>query len=95
MKDQIKKIHIYYINKIKNLDMKIFEYEDDDCPNRRGVAKCEKEIERCLDNAGITEGELRREVRGACSWCDDNCVKKLKDKGWEILIGKETFNEKV
>lgn len=32
-----KKIHIYYINKIKNCMLNIFEAEDDDFPNRKKV----------------------------------------------------------
>ena len=40
--DKQKQIHIYYINKIKNLDGKIFEYEDDDYPNWRAVQICER-----------------------------------------------------
>lgn len=90
-----KQIHIYYINRIKNLDRKIFEYEDDDYPNYKAVNICERHIEKWLDKAGITDKELRREVRECCSWCDDNCVKKLKDKGWEIIIGTENFKGEV
>ena len=85
-----KQIHIYYINKIKNLDRKIFEYEDDDYPNYKAVQICERHIEKWLDKAGITDKSLRREVRECCVWCNDNCNGILRNLGWTILIGKES-----
>lgn len=86
-----KQIHIYYINKIKNLDMKIFEYEDDEYPNWKAVKICERHIEKWLDKAGIFDEKLRREVRGYCSWSNDACYKILQSKGWKILTGKENL----
>lgn len=86
-----KQIHIYYINKIKNLDMKIFDYEDDEYPNYRAVQICERNIEKWLDKAGITDEKLRREIRGCCSWSNDACCKLLKSKGWEILVGEDNL----
>ncbi len=86
-----KKIHIYYINKIKNLDLKIFEYEDDDCPNYRAVNLCERNIEKWLDKAGITDQDSRREVRGCCNWANNKCCEELKKLGWEVLTGKENL----
>ena len=86
-----KKIHIYYINKIKNLDLKIFEYEDDDYPNYRAVNICERNIEKWLDKAGITDKKLRQEIRESCIWNRDICATILESKGWKVLYGKENL----
>ena len=86
-----KQIHIYYINKIKNLDLKIFEYEDDDYPNYRAVSICERNIEKWLDKAGITDKKLRQEIREVCVWSRDLCVPLLESKGWKVLYGKENL----
>lgn len=85
-----KKIHIYYINKIKNLDEKIFEYQDDDAEyvNWVAVRKCEREIEHWLDKAKITDQELRREVLRCINWYNDRCCDRLEELGWEILKGE-------
>ena len=83
-----KKIHIYYINHIKRLDYKIFEYEDDDYPNWRGVQICERHIQKWLDKAGITDKKLKEEILSILSWCDDKCCEKLEDLGWEVLKGE-------
>lgn len=72
--DKQKQIHIYYINKIKNLDGKIFEYEDDDYPNWRAVQICERNIEKWLDKAGVIDKDLRREIREVCVWHRDLCT---------------------
>ena len=86
-----KQIHIYYINKIKDLDRKIFEYEDDDYPNYRAVQTCERHIEKWLDKAKITDKELRREIRSCCVWHRDLCATLLESKGWKVLYGKENL----
>ena len=86
-----KQIHIYYINKIKNLDLKIFEYEDDDYPNYRAVNICERNIEKWLDKAGINDKELRQEIKEICVWSRDLCATLLESKGWKILYGKENL----
>lgn len=86
-----KKIHIYYINRIKFLDLKIFEYEDDDCPNIRAVNICERNIEKWLDKAGITDKDSRREIRSCCSWSSENCCEELKNLGWKVLTGRENL----
>jgi len=93
MLDDKKKIHIYYINKIKDLDYKIFEYEDDDYPNYRAVRICERHIEKWLDKAGITDKELRKEIREVCVWSRDLSATLLESKGWKVLYGKELFYE--
>lgn len=41
-------IPLKLIKKIQNLSMKIFEYEDDDYPNYRGVRACERAIHHYL-----------------------------------------------
>ena len=54
-----KQIHIYYINKIKDCLMKLYEAENDDVPNRRIIARNENAINKYLDKAGIIDKELR------------------------------------
>ena len=88
-----KTIHIYYINKIKDLDYKIFEYEDDDAEyvNWRAVKLCERNIEKWLNKANITDKALRQEIREVCVWSRDLCATLLESKGWKILYGKENL----
>ena len=42
------KTRLEYIKRIHNLILKIFEFEDDDIPNYRGVDKCNKAIDTWL-----------------------------------------------
>ena len=86
-----KKIHIYYVNKIKNLDYKIFEQEDDDYPNYIVVRSCERWKKHWLDKANITDEELRREILSTCLWHYDNVESRLQEKDWQILRGKENL----
>lgn len=82
-----KRIHIYYINKIKTCKLKIFEEEDDDYPNRKVVSANEKAIEHYLDKAGISEENLRIELLKNIRWTNDNCVDTLAKLGWTIEYG--------
>lgn len=83
--ERSKSISMLIINKIKNLKLKIFEYEDEDPEyvNRRAVAICERYIEKYL--ADVTTYELeRKELRENIDWTCDNCVEKLEKLGWEV-----------
>ena len=84
-----KQINIYYINKIKNCLMKLYEAEDNDAPNRRIIARNENAINKYLDKAGIIDKELRGELLRNIVWCDNDCKGKLEKLGWKILTDKE------
>lgn len=84
-----KQIHIYYINKIKDCLLKIFDSEDDEIPNRRIVASNENAIDKYLNKAGIINKELRQELLVNITWSNDNCKEKLEKLGWTILTGRE------
>lgn len=84
-----KQIHIYYINKIKNCLLKIFDAEDDEIPNRRIVVANENAIDKYLNKAGIINKELRQELLSNITWSNDKCKEKLEGLGWKILTGKE------
>ena len=86
---QKKKIHIYYVNKIKNLDYKIFEQEDSDYPNAIVIRSCNRWKKHWLDKANISNESLRNEVLATCIWSDDNCTTTLENNGWTILTGEE------
>ena len=83
--ERSKSISIRIINRIKNLKMKIFEYEDEEPEyvNRRAVVICERHIEKYLANVTPYESE-RKELRENIKWTCDNCTEKLKNLGWEV-----------
>jgi len=89
-----KKIHIYYINKIKMCMLKIFEAEDDDYPDRKIVKANEKAIEHYLDKAGIVDEKLKTELLYNIRWTDDNCALTLVKLGWTIEYGNFKKGEK-
>lgn len=89
-----KEIHVFFVNKLKNLDGKIYDEEDQDYPDRRKTSAYQREYEKWLDKAGIKDGELRQEIKCSIQWCDDDCVGILESKGWTVLAGKETLPEK-
>ena len=84
-----KQIDIYYINKIKDCLMKLWDAEDNDTPNRRIIARNENAINKYLDKAGIIDKELRGELLRNIVWCDNDCKGKLEKLGWKILTGGE------
>ena len=86
-----KKIHIYYVNKIKNLDYKIYEQEDNDYPNYIVVRSCERWKKHWLDKANIINDELRSEILSICLWHYDDAETRLQEKGWQIIRGKENL----
>ena len=84
-----KQIDIYYINKIKDCLMKLWDAENNDNPNRRIIARNENAINKYLDKAGIIDKELRGELLRNIVWCDNDCKGKLEKLGWKILTGGE------
>ena len=84
-----KQIDIYYINKIEECLMKLWDAENDDVPNRRIIARNENAINKYLDKAGIIDKELRGELLRNIVWCDNDCKGKLEKLGWKILTDKE------
>ena len=83
--ERSKSISMRIINQIKNLEMKIFEYEDEEPEyvNRRAVAICERHIEKYLANVTPYESD-RKELRENIDWLCDNCAEKLENLGWEV-----------
>ena len=83
--ERSKSISMRIVNKIKNLGLKIFEYEDEEPEyvNRRAVAICERYIEKYLANVTLYESE-KKELRENIDWTWDNCAKKLEKLGWEV-----------
>ena len=83
--ERSKSVSMRIVNKIKNLKLKIFEYEDEEPEyvNRRAAAMCERYIERYLENVTPYESE-RKELRENIDWTCDNCVDKLEKLGWEV-----------
>lgn len=93
-----KQIDIYYINKIKDCLMKLWDAENNDNPNRRIIARNENAINKYLDKAGIIDKELRGELLRNIVWCDNDCKGKLEKLGWKILTGGEEverMNKKI
>lgn len=88
-----KKLHIFYINKIKTCLLRIFEAEDDEFPNRKIVSANEKAIDKYLNQAGIFDEKLRKELLENISWTNDNCKERLEKLGWEVVIGKDNINK--
>lgn len=84
-----KQIDIYYINKIEECLMKLWDAENNDNPNRRIIARNENAINKYLDKAGIIDKELRGELLRNIVWCDNDCKGKLEKLGWKILTGEE------
>lgn len=89
-----KKIHIYFINKIKALDEKIFEYQDECPPNYRAVKRCEMHTRKWLEKAGIWGEKLHHEILSCINWADDNCVEKLEKIGWKVIRGKDEWKKR-
>lgn len=89
-----KKIHIYYINRIKNNLGRIFEAEDTDCFTEEDynvVVANQRAIEHWLKKAGITDSNLKQEILSNVDWCWDGCAENLGKLGWTILRGKENL----
>lgn len=86
-----KRIHIYYINRIKHCQFKIFEAMDDDFANNRVVSQNIRAREYWLDKAKIFDKDLRFELTNFIDWSNDNCCKDLENIGWIIEKGKENL----
>ena len=89
-----KKIHIYYINRIKSNLGRIFEAEDTYCfteEDQHIVVANNRAIEHWLKKAGITDPELKQEILSNVDWCWDGCKERLEGLGWTVLTGKENI----
>ena len=85
-KHKKKKIHIFYINKIKNLDRHIFNNLNNKSSNSTLIIRsCERWIRHWLDKANILDEDLRLEVKNCCVWNNNACARDLEDLGWTIL----------
>lgn len=83
-----KVIHMYYLNKIKNCTLRIFEAEDDDYPNRHIVSANERAIDYWLAKANINSREYQAELLYNINWTCDDCKTRLEKLGWTVLTGK-------
>ena len=86
-----KKIHIYYINRIKHNLSRIFEAEDTYCfteEDQHIVEANNRAIEHWLKKAGIIDPKLKQEILSNVDWCWDDCAKHLETLGWEIIRGE-------
>ena len=94
-KHKRKKIHIFYINKIKNLDRHIFNNLNNKSSNNNIliIRSCERWIRHWLDKANILDEDLRLEVKNCCVWNNNACARDLEDLGWTILRGKENLQQ--
>lgn len=89
-----KRIHIFYINKIKNLDRHIFNNLNNKSSNSTLIIRsCERWIRHWLDKANILDEDLRLEVKNCCVWNNNACARDLEDLGWTILRGKENLQQ--
>lgn len=86
-----KKIHMYYLNKIKDCTYRIFEQEDDDFPNRRIISANYRAREHWLDKVGVQDEKDRHELRKNISWTCDTCKERLEKLGWEVIVGKDNI----
>lgn len=84
-----KEIHIYYINRIKDCDGRIFIAEDYDCVDYRIVRANERAIDHWFDKAGIIDQAERAEIVNHCLWHNNDCAGMLEKLGWTIIRGKE------
>lgn len=82
-----RKIHMYYLNKIKMCLLRIFEAEDDDYPDKRKVAANERSLDHWLSRASICDNDLKIELLTNISWANNNCKEILEKIGWTIITG--------
>lgn len=92
--DVKKQIKLYHIMKIQSATIRLFEAEDDDCPDYRVVRANERAIEHWLDKI-TTNKEERRKILDIIeheNWnTEDSSFKPICDRlrrlGYEILEG--------
>ena len=77
----MREISFYEINKIKKLQVEIFEIEDDDYVDRRKTTPKYNAIERILSKYNDEE---KQELRDNIRWEIDECYKNLQKLGWTI-----------
>lgn len=77
----MKQITIKTLNKVKRLQLKMFEYGDDE--NRRGEVNCENALwYKVLKD--YTEEE-KKELLDLIRWTNDDCSSLLEAKGWKVI----------
>ena len=87
----MKQISFYEISRIKELQLEIFEIEDDDIVDRRKTTPKYRAIERILSKYSKEEqGELKLNIK----WYIDECYKGLQKLGWVITTkgGNPIYN---
>lgn len=77
----MKTISFYEINKIKRLQVEIFEIEDEDYVDRRKTTPKYNAISRILNKYNDEE---KQELRHSIKWEVNECYKELQNLGWTI-----------
>lgn len=77
----MKIISMYKINKIKGCQLRIFEAEDDDYPDRRIVNANERAIDHYLEDYSEEE---KQELLKTIRWTYDDCASELVKLGWIV-----------
>ena len=84
----MKKIHIYYLNKIKETLAKEFTEQDSEEPDKRKIYIYERTLRHWIDKAQLSDDEWL-DLYTLIDWQNDDCVSTLKANGWEILTGEK------
>lgn len=90
----MKRIHIFYVNRIKEAKKAAFDSMDNAADVVDGAvaeAREKRKIERLLDQAGIADPKDHRQVLGIVNWYDRHCVDRLEKSGWEVVRGRENL----
>lgn len=82
----MKIISMHKINKIKCCQLRIFEAEDDDYPDRRIVNANERAIDHYLK---YYSEEEKQELLKAIRWTNDDCASELVKLGWTVTRSVE------
>ena len=82
----MKIISMFKINKIKGCQLRIFEAEDDDYPDRRKVSSNERAIDHYLEDYSEEE---KQELLKAIRWTYDDCASELVKLGWTVTRSSE------
>ena len=85
-----KKIHIYYVNKIKMAMLRLFEAEEDE--DYQKIRSNNESIECWFNKSGVPS-KYKYELLENIKWQNDDCAITLEKLGWKILRGKE--NEQI
>ena len=82
----MKTISMFKINKIKGCQLRIFEAEDDDYPDRRIVNANERAIDHYLEDYSEEE---KQELLKTIRWTYDDCASELVKLGWTVTRSSE------